>query len=51
MVSSVAGNKDGGTEGERDEDLSSFSPKCQLSLLKARLGKKLTVEREFEDSE
>lgn len=51
MASSVAGKKDGGTEGEKNKDLSSFSLKFQSSLLKARLEKELAVGRELKESE
>ena len=47
-ASSAGAKKVGGTEGELDEDLSFFSPKFQLSLLKARLEKKLAAQREIE---
>lgn len=38
----------GGIEVEKEEDLSSLLPKCQLSLPKVRLEKNVAVQRKIE---
>lgn len=40
-----------GIEVEKEEDLSSLLPKCQLSLPKARLEKNVAVQRKIERRE